>query len=261
MPGQSPAERLLPSNTNPLWERACSRKRWFSQHLYQPCHRLRSLAKARQLPQWIGSAWAISSRAPTAQQHQSPVGAGLPAKAVVQPTPLPAMPPPSQPRQSSTAPTRDWQCLGNLQPSAYCPATPIPCGSGLARESAGSANTSTSHATAFAASLKLDSSHSGLAVPGRSPAKHSLPSNTNHLWERACPRKRWFSQHLNQPCHRLRSLAKARQLPQWIGSAWAISSRTLTARQHQSPVGAGLPAKAVVQPTPQPAMPPPSQPR
>ena len=49
---------------------------------------------------------------------------------------------------------------------------------------------SASSATAFAASLKLDNSHKGLAVPGRSPAKHSLPSNPNQLWERAFPRKR-----------------------------------------------------------------------
>ena len=150
---------------------------------------------------------------------------------------------------------------GRSPANTHSPATPIPCGSGLARESGGSANTSTNSAAAFAASLKLDSSHKGLAVPGRSPAEHSLPINTNHLWERACPRKRWFSQHFYQPCHRLRSLAKARQLPQGTSRAWAISSRALTARQHQSPVGAGLPAKAVVQPTPPPTVPPPSQPR
>ena len=122
-------------------------------------------------------------------------------------------------------------------------------------------NTATNSAAAFAASLKLDSSHRGLAVPGRSPAEHSLSINTNHLWERACPRKRWFSQNLYQQCRRLRSLAKARQLPQGIGSVWAISSRTLSPHQHQSPVGAGLPANAVVQPTPLPTVPPPSQPR
>ena len=34
------------------------------------------------------------------------------------------------------------------------------------------ANTSTNSTAAFAASLKLDSSHRGLAVPGLSPAEH-----------------------------------------------------------------------------------------
>jgi hypothetical protein len=33
-------------------------------------------------------------------------------------------------------------------------------------------NTSTNSPAAFAASLKLAGSHRGLAVPGRSPAKH-----------------------------------------------------------------------------------------
>jgi hypothetical protein len=55
-------------------------------------------------------------------------------------------------------------------------------------------NISTDSTAAFAASLKLDNSHRGLAVPGRSPAERLLSINTTQLWERACPRMRWVRQ-------------------------------------------------------------------
>jgi hypothetical protein len=66
---------------------------------------------------------------------------------------------------------------GDLQPSTDSPPTPTTCGSGLARESGGSANTATNSATAFAASLKLDISHRGWAVPGDlQPSTDSPPT-------------------------------------------------------------------------------------
>ena len=68
-------------------------------------------------------------------------------------------------------------------------------------------STATNSAAACAASLKLDS-HGRLAVPGQSPAEHSLPINTNHLWERACSRKRCISQRLHQLTDRFREQAR-----------------------------------------------------
>ena len=51
-----------------MWEgrcddSTCSRWRWVSQHTCQQCRRLRSLAKARHLPQGIGGILEIYSRA------------------------------------------------------------------------------------------------------------------------------------------------------------------------------------------------------
>jgi hypothetical protein len=66
------------------------------------------------------------------------------------------------------------------------------------------------------------------------------PPNTNPMWEGACPRWRWLSQYLSQPCHRHRSLAKARHLPQGIGVACEISSSTLPARRTRTHCGRGL---------------------
>jgi hypothetical protein len=53
----------------------------------------------------------------------------------------------------------DQQCLWDFLPSANSPAIPVKCGSWLACESGGPVDISIDHDAAFAASLKLDSSH------------------------------------------------------------------------------------------------------
>jgi hypothetical protein len=62
------------------------------------------------------------------------------------------------------------------------------CGRGLAPDSGVSANSFASHATAIEASLKLDISHSGSALPVGSPTRHFQPVEHESLWEGACSR-------------------------------------------------------------------------
>ncbi|KAA8562272.1 hypothetical protein FX985_02338 [Pseudomonas extremaustralis] len=154
-----------------MWEGACPRWRWVSQHLCQPCRRLRSLAKARHLPQGIGGIHEIYSRA-----------------------------------------------------TLYLPPA-IQCGRGLAPDGGGSANIFANRAAVFEASLKLDISHRGLVYPCDLPPGCFLPANSDPVWEGACPRWRCVSQPLCQQCRRLRSLAKARHLPQGIGGIREIYRR------------------------------------
>ena len=137
-----------------MWELACLRRRRIRQHLCLPCRRFRSLAKARQLPQGIGFAGCVRCT------QLKNVGAGLPAKAVDQATSVPAVPPLSQPRQSSTAPTGNRVCR-------LCQVYTVKkCGSWLACEGGGSGNISACRAAAFAASPKLDSSTQKLGFAG-----------------------------------------------------------------------------------------------
>ncbi len=122
-----------------MWELACLRKRWASQPLYRPCGRLRSLAKARQLPQGIAGR-AVRSVASDflPDNHGQNVGAGLPAKAVGQPTPLSPMRPSSQPRWGSTTPTGDRGAGCEICGERFSTWQPrSKCGSWLACESGG----------------------------------------------------------------------------------------------------------------------------
>ncbi|PPK40537.1 hypothetical protein CD175_03585 [Pseudomonas laurylsulfatiphila] len=45
-PGCAWSDHRLPNTTNPLWERACSRKRCISQHFWRLTHRLREQARS-----------------------------------------------------------------------------------------------------------------------------------------------------------------------------------------------------------------------
>ena len=96
--------------------------------------------------------------------RRSNVGAGLPAIAAGQPASIPAMPPPSQPRRGSTAPTlifRVWKIAFHCHRRMHTALNvlKIQCRSWLASDSGGSANINPSNASAIAASLGLDSSY------------------------------------------------------------------------------------------------------
>ena len=96
--------------------------------------------------------------------RRSNVGAGLPAIAAGQPASIPAMPPPSQPRRGSTAPTlifRVWKIAFHCHRRMHTALNvlKIQCRSWLASDSGGSANINPSNAAAIAASPRLDSSY------------------------------------------------------------------------------------------------------
>jgi hypothetical protein len=158
-------QNSLPSR-DPLWERACPRKRWFSHPRWWQLHRHRRQARSH-------LCFAAYAKFPAVPR--SLVGAGLPAKAVVQSPSLVAVAPPSQ---ASQLPLLMVVWHKNL-----CPTKPS-CGSGLARESGGSVTLVGGSCTAIA----------GKPAPTfvLQRMQNSLPSR-DPLWERACPRKRWFS--------------------------------------------------------------------
>ncbi len=120
------------SNTQTLWERACSRKRWVSLHHYWMFRRLREQARSHS-----GGVFVHKIHV----QHTNPVGAGLLAKAVGQLASLLDVPTPSR-----ASPLPQWRCVRSQDP---CP-THKPCGSGLARESGGSACIAIGCSDAFA---------------------------------------------------------------------------------------------------------------
>ena len=66
--------------------------------------------------------------------------------------------------------------------------TELKCGRGLAPDSGGSASPSINCAAVIEASLKLDISHRGSAVPIRPTAGRFLPVNNIQMWEGACSR-------------------------------------------------------------------------
>ena len=144
----------------------------------------------------------------------------MPAKAVVQSPSLVAVAPPSQASQL---------------PLLFCSVCKIPCrpeipgGSGLARESGGSVTLVGGSCTAIA----------GKPAPtfDGGVAQKSMP-NKALLWERACPRKRWFSHSCWWQLHRHRRQASSH----FCSAAYAKFPAV-----PRSLVGAGLLAKAVVQ--------------
>ncbi len=146
VPGTGPADTL-----NPLWELACLRKRWISQQIYSLSHRLREQAHSHsfrcQAQDWrtpsipCGSVLACESggsanrfihchtafagkpaptvfgaRHRTGRHPQSPVGAGLPAKAVDQPTDFFTDPPPSRASPLPQFPVPGTGLAGPLNP-------------------------------------------------------------------------------------------------------------------------------------------------
>ncbi len=171
------------------------RKRWFRRQLFRQCRRLRSLAKARQLPQGIGGGLV------------GPCAGDQP-----------------KPRRHLCI---DAIRVGAVEPRRGC-------------ESGGSGDNYFGSAAAFAASLKLDSSHrgSGAGLKGACAGRSTEASAASGHGRGPCGscraparlRKRWFRQQLFQQCRRLRSLAKARQLPQGVGGGLgrAVRSRSIT---------------------------------
>ena len=155
------------------------RKRWLSQHQCQQYRRHRSLAGARQLPHCfvpVGitcSLWDARVREHISRKHRQTLwelsSFSEAAKAVAQPKSMPAVPPPSQPRRGSTAPTLFWArwhnvfAVGRPRSRTQIPQTPTnPVGAVEPQrgcESGGSANIHASSTTAIAASPGLDSSH------------------------------------------------------------------------------------------------------
>ena len=203
-------QNSLPSR-DPLWERACSRKRWFSHPRWWQLHRHRRQASSH-------LCFAAYAKFPAVPR--SPVGAGLLAKAVVQSPSLVAVAPPSQASQL---------------PLLFCSACKIPCrpeilcGSGLARESGGSVTLVGGSCTAIAGKPAPT-----FVLPRM---QNSLPSR-DPLWERACSRKRWFSHSRWWQLHRHRRQAS---------SHLCFAAYAKFPAAPRSLVGAGLPAKAVVQ--------------
>ena len=165
---------------------------------------------------------------------QSPSAAAI---VVAQPASRPVIPPPSQPRRGSTAPTlfcASWHnvfAVGRPRSRTQIPQTPTnPVGAvELQRgcESGGSASINASRTAAIAASPGLDSSHIILCqmaerVRCRTPALRSAdPANPDKpcgsCRASARLRKRWLSQNQCQPYRRHRSLAGARQPPHYFG--------------------------------------------
>ncbi len=200
------------------------RRRSVRRRKCQQCRRLRSLARARQLPQLSFGVVAIASvdgaQIPpdTTDLLWALSSSSEAAKAVCQAKKIPALPAPSQPRQGSTAPTVELRCCRDCvsRYTASQPTQQIPCGS-------------------CRASARL--------------------------------RRRSVRRRKCQQCRRLRSLARARQLPQLSFGVVAIASVD----------GAKIPpdttdllwelssfseaAKAECQAKKMPAVPPPSQPR
>ena len=154
------------------------------------------------------------------------------AKAVVQSLSLVAVAPPSQ---ASQLPLLMVVWHKNL-----CPTKPS-CGSGLARESGGSVTLVGGSCTAIA----------GTPAPTfvLQRMQNSLPSR-DPWWERACPRKRWFSHSRRWQLHRHRRQAS---------SHLCFAAYAKFPAAPRSPVGAGLLAKAVVQSPSLVAVAPPSQ--
>jgi len=114
----------IPIYRNPLWERACSRRRRHIQHLCRLTHRHRLQASSHN-----GAVATHKSRS----IPKSPVGASLLAKASTLSTSLSPDPP-----LSLAGKLPQWPC-GNPQIPIH---TKIPCGSEPAREGVGSANIS-----------------------------------------------------------------------------------------------------------------------
>ena len=106
----------------PVFQKACTaqcgsrrasarpRKRWVRHQRCPQCRRLRSLAGARQLPQLIGARRGSRYSRKHARTVWEPSSFSEAAMTVGQAPEMPAMPPPSQPRRGSTAPTVD-RCL------------------------------------------------------------------------------------------------------------------------------------------------------
>jgi len=128
------------------------------------------------------------------------VGAGLLAIAVDQPTCSVTDIPPSR---ASPLPHWDASSIAAAQGPAISTAQPNAklhtdqkCGSGLARESSGSANMFGGWHTAFAGkpAPTLGDASPALAVqPGNSNrAAKREASHRSKMWERACPRRRWI---------------------------------------------------------------------
>ena len=181
-------------------------------------------SQASQLPHEIHVATKIPDLPPT------PVGAGLPAKAVVQ----------SQLLVAGTPPSPASQLPHEIPVATKIPdLPPAPVGAAVRR---------------FDLPAKAVV-QSQFLVAGTPPSQasqlpHEIPVATKipdlpptPLWERACPRKRWFSHNLWWQVHRHR-----RQASSHMRSLSQPKSRTC----HHPPVGAAvrrfdLPAKAVVQ--------------
>ncbi|CAH0296867.1 hypothetical protein SRABI06_04414 [Pseudomonas brassicacearum] len=221
------ASEFLPA-ANPLWERACSRKRWASLHRCWMCWRHREQARSHSIsrapPKFLPTANPLWERACS--------------------------------RKRWVILHRCWMCYRHREqarshsisrpPPSFCPPQ-IPCGSEPARESGGPACIDVGCAGAIASRLAPTVFRDRLRVSAHrksfvgasllakavgqlasmldvlAPSRASSPPQyfetaseflptANPLWERACSRKRWASLHRCWMCYRHREQARSHSI-------------------------------------------------
>jgi len=176
----SGAHQQSPSQPKSLWERACSRRRRYIQHLHCLTHRFREQARSHNDPGHTNNL----------HPNQNPCGSGLAREGVGTFNTCIAC--------NTAFASRLTPTMIRGTPTISIP-TKIPVGASLLAKAS-------VHSTPALPDTPLSRAGSLLQ---RSGAHQRSPSQTKSLWERACSRRRRHIQHHHHLTHRFREQARS----------------------------------------------------